>query len=139
MEDERKIELADEAIALIKEYGELSIERRGGENPIESVRCSEDRNTIFVKEVYDKEREFKLTEISKVFKGEVVFGNLDEDFASLRKAYNIQTKFDKMKKDEFINYIGSTYYGQLRCKKIYEKLERIEVDAVTYCRSGQDH
>ena len=124
MDNKKLNELAQEAVELIKEFGEISKLICGGDNLIESVHIGDD-NSIIVKELYkDENDEYDLFDISSILEASITYGGLDEDFDF--QISECMDNFNKMEKDEFINRIGSLYYGQLRCEKIYERLVEIE-------------
>ena len=66
---ERKMELAKEAVELIKEFGEeASIV---GDNPIKSIEIKEDGSIIEIDHEYDGLEEYQLSKISSIFLSEM--------------------------------------------------------------------
>lgn len=125
MENKRFNELAKEAVELIKEYGKISELLTDGDNLIECVSISNDNESIVVKELHeDEENIYELAKISSVLAGEMMFGRLYDIFGM--EIDGCMNSFDELDKGEFINRIGSLYHGQLRCEKIYKRLQEIE-------------
>lgn len=124
---ERKLDLANEAVSLIKEFREL--EATVGENIFKSIKVNTDGSKIIVDHIYEGILEYKLTEISTVFSDEIDgFGPVGSGFydAIYLEIDNFENAYEKMDKKDFIDYVGKVYFMKFRCEEIYEKLKLIE-------------
>ena len=110
---ERKMELAKEAVELIKEFGEeASIV---GDNPIKSVEIKENGAIIEVDDEYEGIKEYSLSKISSIFLMEM--RGWEDD---------LEDEFKSLSKTEFKEYVGNLKYAEYRCEEIYKRLEEIE-------------
>lgn len=129
--EEKRIQLAKEAIGLIKEFRkeELLVST---EIAIE-MEASEDGSLIFFKHEKDGEYEYELKEISEELahdmKGFAMFGpGFYEAFDM--EVSELKDKYEELSKVEFIEFVGKLYYMKYRCEEIYEKLKDIEIKAM---------
>ena len=127
---ERKMELAKEAVELIKEFGEeASIV---GDNPIKSIEIKEDGSIIEIDHEYEGLEEYKLSEISSIFLSEMRgWGPCPAGFyEAISLAENdLEDDFKNLSKTEFKEYVGNLKYAEYRCEEIYIRLEAIEKEA----------
>ena len=127
---ERKMELAKEAVELIKEFGEeASIV---GDNPIKSIEIKEDGSIIEIDHEYDGLEEYQLSKISSIFLSEMRgWGPCSAGFyeaISLAEG-ELEYEFKRLSKTEFKEYVGNLKYAEYRCEEIYIRLEAIEKEA----------
>ena len=127
---ERKMELAKEAVELIKEFGEeASIV---GDNPIKSIEIKEDGSIIEIDHEYDGLEEYQLSKISSIFLSEMRgWGPCSAGFyeAISLAEDGLEDKFKSLSKTEFKEYVGNLKYAEYRCEEIYIRLEDIEKEA----------
>lgn len=126
----KRIELANEAIELIKEF--RNEEAKLGMEMLISVKASENGKIIIVNNDLEGETEWELSEISSEFardmEGFAMFGAcLYEEIDELVSSF--QYKYGEMDKEEFIQYVGNIYYIKYRCEEIYNRLKEIEKEA----------
>lgn len=126
----KRIELANEAIELIKEF--RNEEAKLGMEMLISVKASEDGKIIIVNNDLEGETEWELSEISSEFardmEGFGMFGaGLYEEIDELVSSF--QYKYGEMDKEEFIQYVGNIYYIKYRCEEIYNRLKEIEKES----------
>lgn len=126
----KRIELANEAIELIKEF--RNEEAKLGMEMLISVKASEDGKIIIVNNDLEGETEWELSEISSEFardmEGFAMFGaGLYEEIDELVSGF--QYKYGEMDKEEFIQYVGNIYYIKYRCEEIYNRLKEIEKES----------
>lgn len=124
---EKRLKLANEAKDLIIEF--RAEEGRLGENVLEKISISEDGLTIYVTETYDGEKEYALEGISEIFTTEMrgwgpCSPQLCEAISMAQS--EVESKYKKMSKEEYIQYVGGLYYMEQRCEEIYVRLEEIE-------------
>ena len=127
---ERKMELAKEAVELIKEFGEeASIV---GDNPIKSIEIKEDGSIIEIDHEYDGLEEYQLSKISSIFlsemRGWVPCSAGFYEAISLAED-DLEDEFKSLSKTEFKEYVGNLKYAEYRCEEIYIRLEAIEKEA----------
>lgn len=126
----KRIELANEAIELIKEF--RNEEAKLCMEMLISVKASEDGKIIIVNNDLEGETEWELSEISSEFardmEGFAMFGaGLYEEIDELVSGF--QYKYGEMDKEEFIQYVGNIYYIKYRCEEIYKRLKEIEKES----------
>lgn len=124
---EKRLKLANEAKNLIIEYREEVA--RLGENSLEKISVSEDGTIIYVTDRYEGDEEYLLEGISEIFTAEMrgwgtCSALLCETISLLQS--DIEIKYKRMTKDEYIQYVGGLYYMEQRCEEIYVRLEEIE-------------
>ena len=128
---ERKMELAKEAVELIKEFGEeASIV---GDNPIKSVEIKENGAIIEVDDEYEGIKEYSLSKISSIFLMEMRgWGPCPAGFyeAISLAEDDLEDDFKSLSKTEFKEYVGNLKYAEYRCEEIYERLKQIEREAL---------
>ena len=127
---ERKMELAKEAVELIKEFGEeASIV---GDNPIKSIEIKENGSIIEIDHEYDGLEEYQLSKISSIFLSEMRgWGPCSAGFyeAISLAEDDLEDEFKSLSKTEFKEYVGNLKYAEYRCEEIYIRLEAIEKEA----------
>ena len=127
---EIKMELAKEAVELIKEFGEeASIV---GDNPIKSIEIKEDGSIIEIDHEYDGLEEYQLSKISSIFLSEMRgWGPCSAGFyeAISLAEDDLEDEFKSLSKTEFKEYVGNLKYAEYRCEEIYIRLEAIEKEA----------
>lgn len=125
------VELAKEAVKLIKEFIEL--EALLGECPYGNIRRNRSGSKITVVDyIYGEKLEFKLTQVSSIFSDEIEgFGPCGNGFYEAIESAksNLDYEFENMDKKEFIKYAGMICYIKPRCKEIYKRLKQIEREA----------
>ena len=127
---ERKMELAKEAVELIKEFGEeASIV---GDNPIKSIEIKENGAIIEVDDEYEGIKEYSLSKISSIFLSEMRgWGPCSAGFyeAISLAEDDLEDDFKSLSKTEFKEYVGNLKYAEYRCEEIYIRLEEVEKEA----------
>ena len=127
----KQMELAKEAVELIKEFREEAAML--GCNPLKSVTIQEDGEIIEVDDEFEGIKEYSLTDISSVFTVEMRgWGPCSAGFyeeIELRLS-ELEYDFKKYSKEEFKEYVGSLKYVEYRCEEIYHRLEEIEKEAL---------
>ena len=127
---ERRIELAKEAVELIKEFGEEASFL--GDNPINSIEINENGSIIEIDHEYDGLEQYKLSKISSIFLSEMRgWGPCSAGFyeAISLAEDDLEDEFKSLSKTEFKEYVGNLKYAEYRCEEIYIRLEAIEKEA----------
>ena len=110
---EIKMELAKEAVELIKEFGEeASIV---GDNPINSIEIKENGSIIEIDHEYDGLEQYQLSKISSIFLSEMRgWGPCSAGFyeaISLAEG-ELEYEFKRLSKTEFKEYVGNLKYAE---------------------------
>lgn len=124
---EKQLELAKEAVALIKEFRKLATII--GDNIFKSVKTNKDGNKIIINHVYDGRLVYELNEVHTVLEDEMegfgpCGGGFDEAVELAVDEFDCE--YRNKDKKEFMNYVGKVYYMKFRCEEIYERLKEIE-------------
>ena len=124
---EKQLELAKEAVSLIKEFRRLATII--GDNIFKSVKSNKDGSKIIINHAYEGRLVYNLNEIHNALEDEMegfapCGGGLDEavDLA----VDEFECEYRNKDKKEFMKYVGKVYYMKFRCEEIYERLKEIE-------------
>lgn len=123
---EKQLELAKEAVALIKEFRKLATII--GDNIFKSVKANKDGSKIIINHVYEGRLVYDLSEVHTVLEDEMegfgpCGGGFDEAVELAVDEFDCE--YRKKDKKEFMNYVGKVYYMKFRCEEIYERLKEI--------------
>lgn len=123
---EKQLELAKEAVALIKEFRKLATII--GDNIFKSVKANKDGSKIIINHVYEGRLVYDLNEVHTVLEDEMegfgpCGGGFDEAVELAVDEFDCE--YRKKDKKEFMNYVGKVYYMKFRCEEIYERLKEI--------------
>lgn len=123
---QKKIELAKEAVTLIKEFRKLNTII--GDNIFESVRASKDGSKIIIKHMYEGRLEYDLEQVHTVLEDEMegfgpCGGGFDEAVELAVDEFDCE--YRNKDKKQFISYVGKVYYMKFRCEEIYNRLKEI--------------
>ena len=134
MKKEKLIKLAEEAVKLIKEFRKETI-YICGENILKSAEFviedeeDYDEDTVLIKinvEQYGEKQEYYLSEISQVFYPDYNYPEGLAEAFDLERC-NVEDKINQYEnRDEYLKAIIDLCSHELRCNKIYQRLQEIE-------------
>lgn len=125
------MKLAEEAKELILEYRE--VEHLIAENFTNSIEINEDGTVLTVDDELEGVKDYPITEISSVFKTEM------EGYAMISAGFydafeeaisSVEYEFEDAYSTERIEAIKELNTMKDRCEEIYERLKKIEKEAV---------
>lgn len=124
---EKQLELAKEAVSLIKEFRRLATII--GDNIFKSVKSNKDGSKIIINHAYEGRLVYNLNEIHNALEDEMegfapCGGGLDEAVDLVVDEF--ECEYRNKDKKEFMKYVGKVYYMKFRCEEIYERLKEIE-------------
>lgn len=124
----KRIELANEAVELMKEFRKLEYPLTQAEI-FRSIEISEDGTKITVDNIYEGTQEYRLDELDRVFEfemeGATPCGGGGFYEALDYEKDEFQGKYGELEKEDFIKYVGSVFYMEYRCEEINERLKEI--------------
>ena len=130
--EEKMIELSNEAKNLIMEFYEDQMVLCGGDNVLEYIKSTEDGRQITVRERDCENTEYDLPCIASTLRytlrGIGPCGSGFYEALDYAKS-EVEDEYKNMDKDEYIQYVGSLYYLGERAEEIYARLQEIEKEA----------
>ena len=126
---ERRLKLANEAVELIHEFEELI--GHIGYSRLRDASINEYELTIVAIDPNNNILELELYEVASVYRHFIdgygpCGGIFEEDINFIID--DIENDYKEKSKEEFIKYVGNTYYTKYRCQEIYERLQEIECE-----------
>lgn len=131
MGKEKTMELANKAVALIKEFGEIS-ELVNCDYIYESIEIKNEGNLIIVTTIYDDVDEYSLKEISDALRSELrgwgpAPAGFYEAISEMKNCAEHECRGKS--KEEIVQYYGNIGYTEFRAEEIFESLKEIETEA----------
>lgn len=129
---EKMISLSNEAKDLIMEFYEEQRVLCDGDNVLEYINSTEDGRQITVRERDCEQEEYDLPCIAStlryILRGIGPCGSAFYDALEYAKS-EVECEYENMTREEYIQYVGSLYYLDLRAEEIYKRLQEIEEEA----------